>query len=118
MKKNLLVLVAIIGFGISANAQCSIKEKSGIKGDWVKGDGNSWWGSSYAVLLTNTNDFTVKVRLDVEFVNMDGSKKTLTKTFTIKPNYSSETTEGNKAEIDSDWVRVDCDKSIVKITIL
>jgi len=113
MKKILVILVALIGFGFSANAQCDIKTVSKVSGSWTMGEAAHY----DAVKLYNSNDYNVTVRLDITFVSYNGDKKTESKTFTIKAN-SDVTTEGKYAGIDSKWSRVNCDKSTITITIL
>jgi len=112
MKKILIILVAIIGFGISANAQCD------LSGATVKNVSASWGNTSLkSIVLYNGNDGQISVQVEVTFVNKDGSKKTVKELFALRAN-SSMTPAGKTASVNSGWTGVDCEKTTVKITII
>ena len=113
MQKFLVILVALIGFGLSANAQCD--------GVTVKNVSASWgWQASFSknVTLYNGNNRLISVQVEVTFVNSrDGSKKTVKGLFALCAN-SSLTPKGEVAKVESGWSFIDCDKSTIKITII
>lgn len=80
MKKFLLVLVAVVGFGLCSNAQM------------CKTTGNVEWnvtGSSDAtVTFTNNNSYQVTVSATITIVNSLGEEKSYDRTFVIKANDS------------------------------
>jgi hypothetical protein len=103
MKKILMILVALIGFGISANAQC------GVNTSWLKdgqyGSGSSIWAYTSYVNCYNTNNYDVTVKVSVKAVHPDGEVKYLSETFTIKANSNKTTMQGKYAILDTKWAR-------------
>jgi hypothetical protein len=117
MKKILVILVALIGFGISANAQC------GVSTDWKKdgqnGSGSSTWGFTCYVNCYNSNSYDVTIRVKVKAVHLDGDIKYLSETFTIKANSNKTTTQGKYAILDTKWAsQVDQNKSEITVECL
>ena len=112
MKKILVILIVLIGFGLSANAQCTIKPVKNVYAEWRYGG----YVHHKAVRLYNGNDYAISVSVEVTFVHSDGSKKTVKELFTLKPN-SYLHTGGKDAIVDSKWSDVDCEKSTVKMTV-
>ena len=113
MKKFIVILVALIGFGFSVNAQDCVRTT------WLKdgqcGTGTSAWSFTAYVDIYNPNDYEVTVYVEATAVHPDGDVKTLSGTFTIKPR-SNKTTSGKCAVLDTKWARgVNVSKSTISV---
>lgn len=124
MKKILVILIAVIGFGVIANAQCTT-EQCGVSGTiqkfGVPGNVNDHFGGpTAAYFFTNNNDYEVTVQVKIKAVAYtDGEVKYYTETFTLKPYSSKTTTVGKYAVIDTHWTMgINCEKSTMEIECL
>ena len=88
MKKYLLILVALIGFGMSASASdsksCPVKQDGAIIGyvtAWIDSDGN----------LKLSNDSKIQVTVTVKHTIPGGYSKTTETTVTLSSNTKEET---------------------------
>ncbi|MDR1554120.1 MAG: hypothetical protein LBS69_11790 [Prevotellaceae bacterium] len=113
MKKFLVILIAVIGFGISANAQiCQITK--GVEPTFEKS------GTQLYIKLVNTNDYKVTVDVTAKIVlKKDGSKKEVKRTVVIDIDNKSTVVEEHKKNITTSikYDDVDIDASSVTLVV-
>jgi len=108
MKKFLIILVAVIGFGIPVNAQdyspkCGVNwicKKDGLPYDY---ENNSFLATTFCYVFENTTSKDVTIRVRIKAVHSDGSTKAFSDTFTIKSYSTQTTTVGKFAIFKTGW---------------
>ena len=109
MKKFLVILIALIGFGISTSAQdyspkCGVNwicKKAGLPSGYSN---DSFWGPTFCYVFENSTSKEVTIRVKIKATHRDGTIKELSDTFTIKAYSSKTTTVGKFALFDTGWL--------------
>jgi hypothetical protein len=116
MKRLLVILIAVIGLGISANAQtCSVV--MGVNYDITSThvlNTNTYKGS---IKFTNTNNYKVNVTAKWTFIWADGKKETGERTFTLEASSKSSQTDESSFTSDEKYPNFKPNQSSCTLTV-
>ena len=117
MKKVFLILIAVIGLGISANAQVCLLVGN-VEPTIISGTNSDGQFGYINIKLVNTNDYKVTVDVLAEIVLKSGTTKTIKRTVVVNPPKAG-TTAANEKIIKTSIAHgsVDIDASSVNIHV-